>query len=164
IAVGRHRVVVGGVAVAVAVGVDPEAEAEAGVVAPIPAAAEVAVGAVVRPAAPVIAPAGPGRGPAAPVAPPPSPGRPAAVAPPRPPNRLPIHPEISSSAAGANVSSILAYSAGAPVSLVWNRWFSFGNSFVVTSLLPPSFSAFSIASRSGFAGTCKSRSPPNAST
>ena len=34
------------------------------------------------------------------------------------PNRLPIHPEISPSAAGAKVSSILAYSDGAPVSHV----------------------------------------------
>ena len=38
-----------------------------------------------------------------------------------------IQSDIVSSASGAMVSSILAYSLGLPVWLVWNKWLSLGS-------------------------------------
>ena len=71
---------------------------------------------------------------------------------------------ISSSAAGAIVSSIRAYSEGAPVVQVWNRWFRPGSSLTVDCVLPPSFRADSIAARFSLGGTWRSFSPLSART
>lgn len=79
-------------------------------------------------------------------------------------NRPVIQSATSASAAGAKVSSIRAYSAGAPVRLVWKRWLSPGISRTVASALPPARSAAAIAARFSAAGTWRSLLPPMAST
>jgi len=62
------------------------------------------------------------------------------------------------------VSSISAYSLGAPVFVVWKRWFKPGSSSTSKCLLPPSSNAFLIVGRFCAGETCRSFSPFNAST
>src|SRR5581483_11370163 len=59
--------------------------------------------------------------------------------------------EISPSADGSNVVSIVAYSLGSPVFAGWKRWFRPGSSLVVTCGL-----AFLIAAKFSSGGTCRS--------